>query len=333
MKFYLCSLLFALCSLAAVADTGAFDMDRWGSVLENVRERAAAEKISVDTVDAVVKNAVLIPDVLYRDKNQSEFKLTMNEYLRRTVSETRIREGRATRKKYPTLLRRTHEKYGIPPHVMLAFWGLESNYGKFKAQYRISDAYLTLIYDGRREKFFGEQLVALMKIADRGHVPIDGLRGSWAGAMGHFQFIPTTLVQYAVDGNNDGRIDIINSESDAMFSAGNFLNKLGWETNGRIVRAVTVPAHFDTSLCDAKTKKTHAEWALSGVIATDGGGLPGGAALVGIVCESMAESMELDEYGRRAAYLTYDNFYRIKKWNNSNLYAVAIALLAEWLKP
>ena len=332
MRFLIYSLLFTLCSWPAFADAGAFDMERWNNIMDDIRTRAAAEEISNDTVDAVMQNAVFIPGVVHRDKNQSEFKLTMDEYLRRTVNATRIKEGRATRTKYPTLLRRTHETYGIPPHVILAFWGLESNYGKFKTQYKISDAYLTLIYNGRREKFFTEQLMALMKVADRGRMSIDSLRGSWAGAMGHFQFIPTTLLQYAVDGNNDGRIDIINSESDAMFSAGNYLKKLGWETDGRIVRAVAIPANFDVSLCDAKTKRTHAEWAMAGVVTIDYSYLPGGGAPVGIVCESNTESVELDEIGRMPAYLTYDNFYRIKKWNNSNVYAVAIALLADALK-
>ena len=265
--------------------------------------------------------------------------------------EKRISEGLQMRKKYPTLLSRVEAKYGVPPHVILAFWGLESNYGAVKARHKLTDAFFTLMYDGRRETFFTSQLLELMKIADKNKLDINEIRGSWAGAMGHFQFIPTTLSQYGVDGNSDGRVDIINSVGDAMFSAGNYLNKLGWNPNERIVRRVVLPADFDLSLLDGKTKLTLPQWAALGVTNPDGSPIPSNQMTAGLVADvafvqSQREaaqsmqpatenvSMDVDVAPMPVieAYLTYPNFYRIKRWNNSNWYAIAIANLADNFK-
>ena len=335
--------VFAFCASllicgAAIADTGAFDTARWGSIMADIRTRAAAKNISDDTIKATLRNPAFIPSIVRSDKNQSEFKLTLDEYLARTVNSNRITRGHQMRAKYPTLLSRTEKSYGVPPHVILAFWGMESNYGDVKARHRLVDAFFTLIYDGRREKFFGDQLLALMKIADDNKLDINHIRGSWAGAMGHFQFIPTTLASYGVDGNDDGRVDIIDSVGDAMASAGNYLNKLGWNKDERIVQRVYLPPCFDKSLVDGKTKKTVDEWALMG-IHDDFLKSPSGSTVVGLVADATAISdcdYPDDTYAETepfiVGYLTYPNFYRIKKWNNSNWYAIAIAELADKLK-
>jgi membrane-bound lytic murein transglycosylase B len=331
----ICCLLTAICASARAAETGAFDFDRWNTILNQIQDRAVAEKIDDRVINATIQDAAFIPKIVWRDKNQSEFKLTLDQYIDRMINQRRIDQGREMRRKYPTLLRKVQQKYGVPPNVILAFWGLESNYGNYKAHYQLSDAFLTLIYEGRREKFFTDQLIALMKIADKNGQQIDGIRGSWAGAMGHFQFIPTTLQQYGADGNGDGKIDIINNVSDAMFSAGNYLNKMGWNSREKIVRKVILPADFDTSLCDGKTKKMLYEWRALGV-----GGVPDADIMAGIVCDANGRDAsptrpELDRTSRQdvptTAYLAYPNFYRIKRWNNSNSYAIAVALLSEQL--
>jgi membrane-bound lytic murein transglycosylase B len=324
---------------AAFADSGEFDMSRWTSIMDDIRARAAAQNISESTINDTLRSPAFIPSIVKSDKNQSEFKLTLDEYLGRTVSSKRITRGHQMKAKYPTLLSRVESEYGLPPHVILAFWGMESNYGETKARHRLIDAFFTLIYDGRREKFFGDQLLALMKIADKNSLDINKIRGSWAGAMGHFQFIPTTLASYGVDGNGDGRVDIIDSIGDAMASAGNYLNKLGWNKNERIVRRVSLPADFDTSLLDGKTKKTLNDWARMGVLNPDGSPIPNGEMVAGLVADTAnlpdpVEDSDADIAPRPVitAYLTYPNFYRIKKWNNSNWYAIAIAELADKLK-
>ncbi len=331
---------------ASFAGRGEFDMDRWYEILDTVRTRAAAQNISDKTVKAVLKSPAFIPSIVKSDKNQSEFKLTLDQYLKRTVSATRIANGKKMHAKYPTMLSRVNAKYGVPPHVILAFWGLESNYGEYKAAHRLTDAFLTLMYDGRRETFFGNQLLSLMKTADDNGLNITDIYGSWAGAMGHFQFIPTTLAQYGVDGNGDGVVDIIGSVGDAMHSAGNYLNKLGWNSNERIIRRVVVPADFDINLLSGGVKKSLAEWAALGVTNPDGTPIPAADMTAGLVADVAAIEDALKSDAAQVvdadadiaprpvivAYLAYPNFYRIKKWNNSNWYAIAIGLLADELK-
>lgn len=338
---------------SAIAERGAFDMARWNYVLNDIRTRAAAQNISKSTIDATLKSPAFIPRIVHQDKNQSEFKMTLDDYLRRTVAPSRIENGHKMAKKYPTLLHRVEQRYGVQPHVILAFWGMESNYGARMADHPLRDAFITLIYDGRRQTFFTNQLLALMKIADKNGDDITTMGGSWAGAMGHFQFIPTTLAQYGVDGNGDGKIDIAHSIGDAMMSAGNYLNKLGWNQNERIVRRVILPADFDLTILDGKTKKTVYEWTAMGVLNADGAPLPASDMVAGLVADTRAiadaranatlaaivdannpNNVDTDIAPQPVitAYLTYPNFYRIKKWNNSNWYAIAIGELSDELR-
>lgn len=336
-------------SIPTIAERGVFDSERWNAILDDLSNRAKTNGISDATINATLRYPVYIPSIVHNDKNQSEFKLTMDDYLARTVRPDRVKAGRKMRKKYPTLLSRIEKKYGVPPHVMLAFWGLESNYGTVKSRHKLIDSFLTLIYEGRREKFFGNQLIALMKIADKNKLDVHDIHGSWAGAMGHFQFIPTTLAQYGVDGNGDKRVDIIHNISDAMFSAGNYLNKLGWNKKERIARRVVLPYDFDITLLDGKTKLSLPQWAAMGVTNPDGSPIPQNDMMAGLVADvasieaaraqtiadaAIAQPMDADIAPQPVitAYLTYPNFYRIKKWNNSNWYAIAIANLADELK-
>ena len=306
-------------------ETGEFDMDRWNGMLHDIQNRAIEMNISNHTINSVIQPSAFIPSIVQSDKNQAEFKLTLDQYLTRMINQKRINDGKKMKNTYPTLLSRVDKKYGVPPHIILAFWGLESNYGSFKAKYKLSDAFLTLIYDGRRETFFTNQLFSLMRIADKNNLEIEDIYGSWAGAMGHFQFIPTTLEQYGADGNGDGKIDIINSVGDGMFSAGNYLSKLGWDKNQKIIREVKLPADFDHSLLDGKTKKKLHEWTAMGVTNPNGTRLPLADMVAGLVADTGTQTVT-------QAFLTYPNFYRIKKWNNSNWYAIAVALLAENFK-
>ena len=317
--------IFALIFLLFVVDAGRaedfdayddeFDLERWYEVLHKIQNEAVAQKISGHVINAVIQESVFVPDVIRRDKNQAEFARSMAKYLDDTVTAARVKHGKEMAKKYSAALKKVHDKYGVPPNVMLAFWGIESDYGATKGRFTLSDSFLTLIYDGRRGTFFTSQLFALMKMADKNKFDVRGVSGSWAGAMGHFQFIPTTLQQYGADGNGDGKIDVMNSVADAMASAGNYLAKLGWSRGDRIARRVKLPDGFDMSYCDGATKLRLSEWRKRGV-----GGVPQINKTAGIVC---------DESVFPTAYLTYENFYRVKRWNNSTNYAIAVALLSE----
>lgn len=339
--------LFVVCP--GFADRGVFDFERWDVVLNDIRTKAITQNIDSSVIDETLKNPLFIPGIVKSDKNQKEFTLTMDKYLQLTVSNDRIAKGKKKRSQYKTMLHNVEKKFNVQPNVILAFWGMESNYGQVKSRHQLTNAFLTLIYDGRREEFFSKQLLALMKIADKNKLHITNIHGSWAGAMGHFQFIPTTLAQYGIDGNYDGHIDIINSVGDAMYSAANYLNKLGWNKNEKIVRRVILPGDFDRSLLNGDVKKTLPEWAELGVTNPDGTPIPNADMIAGLVADTK-EIAKQDLFQQSnienptesdvdiapkpviTAYLTYPNFYRIKKWNNSSWYAIAIAELADKLK-
>ena len=333
-------LLLNIIATNAFADRGAFDLDRWDSVLSDIRTKATAQNISQSVINDTLKNPMFIPSIIKSDRNQSEFKLTLEQYLQRTVSSDRIAQGRKKHSQYPTLLTQVENKYGVPRNVILAFWGMESNYGAVKSKYQLTSSFLTLIYDGRRAEFFSKQLLSLMKTADKNKLKTSNIYGSWAGAMGHFQFIPTTLAQYGIDGNADGHIDIINSIGDAMHSAGNYLNKLGWNKDEKIARRVIVPADFDRDLLNGDTKKSLPDWAALGVTNPDGSPIPNSEMIAGLVADvknidnetTSDPDSDIAPTPVITAYLTYPNFYRIKKWNNSSWYAIAIAELADKLK-
>lgn len=348
--FYKILLLCSIIVSPAFAERGTFDLERWDNIMQDIRTQATKQNISKEVIDETLKSPSFIPSIVKADRNQSEFTLTLEQYLNRTVNQDRITNGKKMRAKYPSMLSRVENRYGIPRHVILAFWGMESNYGQVKSRHQLTNAFLTLIYDGRRAEFFTKQLLALMKIADKNKLQINTIRGSWAGAMGHFQFIPTTLVQYGVDGNQDGRVDIIESVGDAMHSAGNYLNKLGWEMNAPIAKRVILPANFDRLSLNGDTKKSMSEWSKLGVMNSDGSMLPQSDTVVGLVADTkeiakrdLYQPYSTDENNLSPdsdiapapvikAYITYPNFYRIKKWNNSSWYALAIAELSEKLK-
>ncbi len=311
---------------SAVAETGQFDFDRWNNILNQIQDRAVAENIDDQVINDTIQDAAFIPKIVWRDQNQPHFKMSMQEYTESRVSEERIAKGLSKAKNYKTLLRKTSKKYGIPAEVLLAFWGMESNYGNFKGKHKISDSFLTLIYEGRRQKFFTEQLIDLMKIASKNKLKMNEIRGSYDGGMGHFQFMPSTLASYGADGNKDGKIDIIHSIGDAMASAGNYLHKMGWNPEEKIILEVTLPENFDTNLCDGKIKKPLYQWSELGVLYA-----PDSNIIAGLLCDPLDIPSEADAVAHKA-YLTYPNFYVIKRWNNSNSYAMAVALLSEKLK-
>lgn len=330
---WISNICFWLVLAPSVLRAEDFNEKHWNMTLHKVQNRALSEKISPQVINDVIQNAEYLPDVVQKDRNQPEFKMTMQQYLDKVVSEDRIKKGREAMVKYDSILRIAEARYGVPKHYIVAFWGMESNYGNYKSAYLLGNSFLTLIDDGRREEFFTKQLIALMKQADKSDLNMKEIGGSWAGGMGHFQFIPTTLELYGVDGDSDGKIDVINNFSDAVMSAGNYLNKLGWDKNEKVLREVILPEKMDRSICDGKTERTLRSWQNSGVRNIVGGYLPLDSLdmVAGCVSSLTVNPKEADVVDERA-FLVYKNFYRIKRWNNSTLYAIAIGLLADKIR-
>lgn len=293
---------------------GANDFDTWKA---DFYKKAQKQKVSNEVLDKYFTKATFLQKVVDADRTQPEFTYSFGNYMQRVVSDFRIEKGREMLQKHKKLLQKVEAKYGVPAHYLIAFWATESNFGAIKGQTNTLDALTTLSFDERRSEFFSEQLVTLLKILQK--EKIDVPVGSWAGAFGHFQFMPTTFYQYAVDMDGNGQRDILNSFEDAVGSAANYLNKIGWQRGQSWGRQVILSG--DLYL---KAGETHplSDWVKWGVKRMDGRlynsvDLPGQAELI------------LPEGAKGPAFLVYKNFNVIKRWNKSDFYALAIGVLAD----
>lgn len=289
--------------------------------LEGVRKEAMAAGISGDFFDSALAGVRPIKRVIELDRSQPEFMLTFWKYLDNAINPERVRRGRAVMAKHREQLRKTARRYGVPPRFVAAFWGLESNYGKHTGVFPVLGAVATLAHDKRRGRFFRGQLLAALTIMNRGDVDIR-VKGSWAGAMGNFQFIPATYRDFAVDADGDGRRDLWNSFPDMFASAANYLSRSGWRPGWTWGREVQLPKGFRLGLAGLNIRKPLAQWRALGVKRIGGGGLPGGNAEASVI---------LPAGHGGPAFLVYKNFRAILTWNRSILYAIAIGHLADRL--
>ncbi|WP_044410669.1 lytic murein transglycosylase [Thiomicrospira microaerophila] len=314
--------LFASFNLAAqtlpltAADEQAFQA--W--ITNDLKPRARAEGISPATLDKAFENVKLNQRVLELDRHQPEFTRTFWQYLESAVSDWRIKRGKEMLATHQKLLDEVTEKYGIPGRFLVAFWGLETNYGNFTGSFPVIESLATLSYDQRRSTFFTKQLIYALQILDEGHIPFEQMKGSWAGAMGQTQFMPYNYLRYTVDADNTGRKDMWNSMEDVFHSSGNFLQNLGWKREETWGREVSLPKNFDFAIADGRTQRPLAEWQQMGIRQADGSHLPSADISAALLIPS--------DY-RGPAFLVYHNFNVIKRWNMSNNYAIAVGHLAD----
>ncbi|MBL8628623.1 MAG: lytic murein transglycosylase [Rhodospirillaceae bacterium] len=304
----------------SVQDEAAFQV--W---LKDFRREAAAKGISARTLDLAFADIKLIPRVIELDRKQPEFTQTFWRYLDGAVSEARVRDGAARLKENGALLDGLEKKYGVPGRFLVAFWGLETNYGRNLGGYPVIHALATLAFEGRRATFFKTELFDALLILDRGHTTADKMVGSWAGAMGQTQFMPSTFLKHAVDETSDGRIDVWGQTPDALGSGAHYLQNLGWNPKQTWGREVRLPAKFDFTLASldggAKdTLKSLQEWSTLGLTRADGAPLPRQDVQAALIIPAGAKG---------PAFLVYDNFRAILKWNRSIFYAVAIGYLSD----
>ena len=285
------------------------------------RALALSRGISAATFDQAFAGIEPDPAVIAADRSQPEFTKPVWEYLNTAVSPLRVRNGKSLIIQQAGLLAALEARYGIEPARLVAFWGMESNYGNNMGNKGVIRSLATLAYEGRRPDFAQDQLIAALGILQHGDVTADRMIGSWAGAMGQTQFIPTTYDQYAVDFDGDGRRDIWGSTADALASTANYLKASGWQDGKPWGYEVRVPANFDYSLADMSVRKTLAEWTALGI---QGLGLPQPAAQ-----PSDSASLLLPAGHRGPAFLVFNNFRTILKYNNSSSYALGVALLSE----
>jgi membrane-bound lytic murein transglycosylase B len=291
--------------------------------LEGVRKEALERGISPATLDRVLTGLQPIPRVIELDQRQPEFVDTFLDYLDRRVTPTRIEEGRRQLQQQHALLAEIQRRYGIPPHILVALWGLETNYGSHLGDYPVPAALATLAFDARRSQFFRAQLFDALAILEAGHVTPEAMKGSWAGAMGHLQFMPSTFIGYAVDADGDGRKDLWHSLPDAFASAANYLKRLGWRSDEIWGREVRLPEGFDWELARLNLTKPVNAWSALGVRQADGSPLPR-SELTGAIIVPQGH--------KGPAFLVYPNFNLIMNWNRSLSYALAVGHLSDRLR-
>lgn len=310
------SVLLSAFSAGAVSQTPPPEYTKW---LKELKQEMADKGISEKTLETAFAKNYYHPrhDVVKKDRRQTEFVLTSSAYLHRVVSAVRVQKGREhyqeLKKKYPQGLS------GVPLHYLLAFWGIETNYGTHKGGYPAIEALTILSYDKRRSAFFRNELYHALKILDEGHISFNKMESSWAGAMGHFQFMPSTFASYAIDADNDGHINIWSDFDDAIASAANYLSEIGWKTEQPWGMPVKLAWNFNYALADRHKNKTVAEWKERGVEIKGAQDDWQGAVII-------------PEGRRGQAYMVFDNFHTIMDWNKSENYALAVGLLADKLK-
>jgi membrane-bound lytic murein transglycosylase B len=288
--------------------------------LEELRAEARQYGISDQTISQALGNLRHLERVLELDRSQPEFVQTFTHYTSLRISNVQIERGKALLQEHASLLREVQRKYGVQPQYLVSFWALESNFGRATGGFSVVEALATLAYDPRRASFFRQELLTALSVIDAGHIAADRMTGSWAGAMGQLQFMPSTFDNYAVDGDGDGKIDIWNSLPDVFHSAGNFLSASGWRGDERWGREVRLPANFDFGLSGTEVRKPVVEWSAENVTQINGQPLP---------MADLRGSIVIPAGATGPAFLVYNNFRTTMVWNRSVFYAIAVGHLAD----
>jgi lytic murein transglycosylase len=292
----------------------------WDAWVAGFRSRAASRGISQGTLDAAFRGAGFLPDVIERDRNQTEFRRTLEDYLSIAASDERLALGRQSLARYGGLLSEIEARYGVESNVVAAVWGLESFFGTRRGNVPVISALSTLAYDGRRGAFFEDQLVAALRILQNGDVTPERMTGSWAGAMGHTQFIPTSYLSLAVDFRGDGRRDIWSDDpTDALASAANYLSRSGWQRGQPWGVEVRLPAGY-AGPSGRGTTRSVADWAAAGVQGWDGPLPNAGPA-----------SLLIPQGPSGPGFLVFRNFGVILRYNNAENYAIGVGHLSDRL--
>ena len=293
--------------------------DEFSECKVQLKDQAIAAGVSPETADSVMDKAEYLERVIELDRRQPEFTTTFADYLNRRVNDARVSRGRELLQEHHELLSRVTRETGVPAPYLLAFWGLETNFGSYFGKMPVPSALTTLACDPRRSTFFTRQLIAALRIIDEGAIEADQMEGSWAGAMGHVQFMPTVFLEHAVDADGDGRRDLWHSLPDAMMSAGKFLQSMGWDGDYRWGREVRLPEGFDYALADGR-RMTLSQWRDLGITDAFGQALDEAPVKAAVVVPAGHQG---------PAFLVYHNFRVIMGWNRSEFYAIAVGHLAD----
>ncbi len=305
----------------AVADNAVADkVEEYSQCLNRLEQRAQSAGIDEQVIKRSLAGIVPDSNVIVYDRRQPEFSESFASYFNKRVNQWRLDKGRQMLKKYRPLLTKLQQKYGVPPHYLMSFWGLETNFGRYRGKMSIIRSLVTLACDHRRREFFTIELIQALKLIEQEQLDSTKMVGSWAGAMGHTQFMPSAYLKYAVDGDNDNKIDLFNSIPDALTSAANFLQHLGWQAGYRWGREVKLSETFGYHQSGMDKFKTLTQWHKLGVTQTNGKAI-GQADITAALLVPSGHS--------GPAFLVYHNFSVIMRWNRSEYYALAVGHLAD----
>ncbi|MBN67622.1 MAG: lytic transglycosylase [Rickettsiales bacterium] len=310
-------IMIAFCSVAHAEEPhNAMPFGLW---VKEFKMQALGQGISPQLLEEAFDGLEPNNRVVALDRKQPEGTKTFTEYMRGAVSQTRIDKGRKLYDQHKPLLDEIAAKYGVQPRFIVALWGIETNYGGYTGNFSIIEALATLAYDGRRSDFFRKELLNALTILQEGHITLDEMEGSWAGAMGQCQFMPSSFIAYAVDYNGDGRRDIWNSLPDIFASIANYLSQSGWNDDETWGRQVSTLANANIGQSGLDVMRPLAEWQQRGVRSADGTNLPQADLQAALVYPGTEEEN---------AYLVYGNYKVLLKWNRSKYFATAVGTLS-----
>jgi len=330
----ICCLVVGMTVPVSAQSTDGPDYAGWDAFLEGVRAEALEKGISPITVSVTLVGLEPLKRAVVLDRKQPEFKQTATTYIDKRVSETRIRVGREMMAEHADLLAEIATRYNVQPRYIVSIWGMETNYGRYPLKNDAIQALATLAFDKRRSSFFRKELMAALQILDEGHIDHANMKGSWAGAMGQSQFMPSSFLAYAMDGDGDGRRDIWTTEADVFASIAHYLAQHGWRNDHRWGVEVSLTPEAEVALANlyeappsgCRAMKRHTkrlslqDWQELGVRRLDGSDLP--------VANLEASLVQPDGPGGRV-FLAYRNFKAILSYNCANLYAISVGKLAE----
>jgi len=313
--------LMITAGLLAPLTAAAEGFPEWRAAL---RAEALSKGISAAVFDQAFTDIQPIERVIELDRRQPEFTLTLDSYLNKVVSGTRVGKAREMLALHRDILAEVSEKFAVQPRFIVALWGIETNFGQHTGGFPVIGALASLAYDGRRSAYFRKELLNALQIIEEGHISAGDMRGSWAGAMGQSQFMPSSFLSYAYDYNKDGRRDIWTTKEDVFASIANYLHSVGWRDDMTWGRRVKLPASVNgAELSDKKTKMNMSQWRALGLTNADGSALPQ---------RELVSRLVVPDRGAGAAYIAYANYENILKWNRSNYFAIAVGTLADLIE-
>ncbi|PPR16784.1 MAG: Membrane-bound lytic murein transglycosylase B [Alphaproteobacteria bacterium MarineAlpha9_Bin3] len=319
-KYYI-SIFLAIFTFINVSYAKEENYNIW---LSELRKEAIEKGISEKTFDKTMESVVILDKVKKLDKKQPERTITFIDYYKRTVNSNRIKVGKEKFDLHKKEINEIAEKYGVQARFILSIWGIETNYGTYTGSFSVISSLTSLAFNGRRAKFFRNQLLDALEILDKGYIELKDMKGSWAGAMGQSQFMPSSYLEYAQDYDKDGKKDIWNNYLDVFSSIAFYLKSHGWDNNKTWGREVLVPKNILISYKENYTdKKALKFWSKIGIKKYNGDALPN---------INLTANLILPDGPEGKAFLVYDNFYTIKKYNASTYYALSIGILSDRIK-